>query len=415
MKERIFIVGGGPSLKGFDFSKLANEDTIAINDAAMFVPDPTFCITADSRTFRRIQDGYFKKVNTTWVLVTNPNHCSMKWEKGIFKNINTGYIYNLFCVNMIIRNNGTDGIGFSFNDFRTGYNSGFCGFQLAVLLGYKQICLLGIDLIGDHCGHFYNDKNIPDSELDKFYNNFVIGIETVREQTDIEIISCSQISRLNEVITYKSFDDIISNATNNVDVKPELVILPHKLLEQKDDLSPKKLSILICSIKGRESSLNKLLVVLDKQKTDDVEILIEVDDKQISIGAKRNILLKRAKGDYISFVDDDDMVAEDYVSKILKAIETNPDCCGVEGYVIHKRRRKSSKFIHSIQYKEWFEKKGIYYRCPNHLSPVRRELALRVMFPNLSYGEDRIYSNSLLKFLKTEVYIDGQIYYYQTI
>jgi len=187
----------------------------------------------------------------------------------------------------------------------------------------------------------------------------------------------------------------------------------------------KKLSILICSVKGREKLLQNLVGILEEQTTDDVEILVEVDNKEITIGAKRNILLRRARGDYVVFVDDDDMVSNDYISKILKAIETSPDCCAIEGEIDHiKRIRKGKrfhqyrckqKFIHSIQYNKWYEGDNMYYRCPNHLNPIKRELAGQVMFPEKSQGEDKDFSMSILSLLKTEVYIKGIIYYYRAI
>ena len=179
-----------------------------------------------------------------------------------------------------------------------------------------------------------------------------------------------------------------------------------------------RLSILICTIPGRESSLETLLHFLYEQKTDEVEILVEKDNKKITTGAKRNILLKKAQGDYIAFVDDDDMVSNDYIPKILEAIKTNPDCCGIEGVISNSRRGWDRKFVHSIKHNKWFQDKRdgnvVYFRCPNHLSPVKRSLALKVMFPDITQGEDRIYSFALLKLLKTEVYINGPIYHYLT-
>lgn len=174
------------------------------------------------------------------------------------------------------------------------------------------------------------------------------------------------------------------------------------------------LSILICSLTQRFKTLKELTEELKKQKTDRVEILIEIDGGQITTGAKRNLLLERAKGDYVAFVDDDDMVSDDYVSKILKAIETCPDCCGMEGIITFQKRQERRLFVHSIQHKEWYEMDKVYYRCPNHLSPVKRELALQTGFPDKTIGEDRDYSMRLLPLLKTEVYIDGPIYFYKT-
>jgi len=172
----------------------------------------------------------------------------------------------------------------------------------------------------------------------------------------------------------------------------------------------KKLSILICSLEERTILLNELVDSLEKQKTDEVEIIVEIDNREITTGAKRNILLERAAGDYIAFIDDDDQVAEDYVTKILTAVKSDPDCCGMEGILFHKKKR--NRFIHSIKYDRWFKMGGTYLRCPNHLNPVKREIALQVRFPDITIREDKDYSMRLRSLLLTEEYIKGTMYYY---
>lgn len=179
-------------------------------------------------------------------------------------------------------------------------------------------------------------------------------------------------------------------------------------------MSKIRLSILICSLEERSDQLKTLLVDLNRQKTDQVEILTNIDNRKHTVGAKRNDLLLRATGDYIAYIDDDDKVSEDYVAKILQAIESNPDCVGIEGVISFSSSGIVRKFIHSIQYDSWFTKGEIYYRCPNHLSPVRRALALKTMFPNISVGEDRVYSEKLRPSLTSEVHIPNPIYYYYT-
>ena len=173
-----------------------------------------------------------------------------------------------------------------------------------------------------------------------------------------------------------------------------------------------RFSILICSLEERQSQLSLLLSDLDRQKTDEVEILTNIDNRQKTTGAKRNELLLQARGDYIAFVDDDDKVVSNYIPRILAAIQSNPDCVGIEGSIAFASKGIVRKFIHSLRYNCWYQENDIYYRCPNHLNPVRREIALRVMFPDISVGEDKIYSKKLYPLLKTEVHIDGPIYFY---
>lgn len=214
MNREVFIIGGGSSLQGFNFSRLENRNTIAVNASALDVPNPTFCITGDSSQFRKVQEGYYANVKTTWVVVLSPTHPIMKFEDGRLIHKGSGFVYNLFCVDMIIRSAGLEGIGFNFNDFKTGYNSGFCAFQLAVLLGYKRIYLLGIDLDKDSKEIHYHDRykkrrTISNKSFGKFYDNFVLSLKILKEKTDIEVFSCSKNSRLNQHIKFVDFNDLI--------------------------------------------------------------------------------------------------------------------------------------------------------------------------------------------------------------
>jgi glycosyltransferase involved in cell wall biosynthesis len=173
----------------------------------------------------------------------------------------------------------------------------------------------------------------------------------------------------------------------------------------------KKLSILICGLKEREKLLLNLAKCLKFQGTSEIEILANIDNGEISIGQKRNQLLGASKGEYICFVDDDDYVSPLYITKILKAIQESPDCVGIEGYIVQKGQGPK-KFIHSLKYDEWFEKDNIYYRCPNHLNPIKREIACSVGFPEKFYHEDRDFSLTVKPLLKTESYIEEPIYFY---
>lgn len=173
------------------------------------------------------------------------------------------------------------------------------------------------------------------------------------------------------------------------------------------------LSILIATIPSRLDKLDNLMSCLNPQWDRMPELVEVIIDPVISynIGTKRNKLLEKAKGDYIVFIDDDDHIAKNYVKLILDATETNPDCIGISGWIT-TNGLKSKQWHISKDYGRWFERNGIYYRTPNHISPVKRELALKAGFPEIEFGEDAEYSKRLLPFLKSEVKIKGNIYHY---
>lgn len=179
-----------------------------------------------------------------------------------------------------------------------------------------------------------------------------------------------------------------------------------------------KLSILIATMPSRRRTFNLVVNDLIHQNAyrdipQNVEFLFD-DSLSYNIGTKRNKLLSRASGEYIVMVDDDDAVSHYYIDKILNAIESKPDCIGISGEITTNGRDCRQWHI-SKEYGSWYEKAGIYYRTPNHISPVRRELALQAGFPEIPFGEDHIYSMRLLPLLKTEIIIPGNLYYYKYV
>jgi glycosyltransferase involved in cell wall biosynthesis len=150
------------------------------------------------------------------------------------------------------------------------------------------------------------------------------------------------------------------------------------------------------------------------QYPNDVEIIWCHDNKEFSIGSKRNALLLKASGDYLAFIDSDDLITEHYFKEIFKGIEKGVDCCSLNG-IITEDGNNPKTFIHSIKYDSWFEKDEIYYRNSNHLNCVRSSIAKQMKFPETNHGEDKSYSEQLLKsgLLKTEHWIEDIIYLYE--
>lgn len=181
-----------------------------------------------------------------------------------------------------------------------------------------------------------------------------------------------------------------------------------------------KLSILICTMPHRAEMFcalyNKLKYqILCSEQPMQVQLLWD-DDTKLTTGKKRNNLLNQASGDFIVFVDDDDDVDNNYVDEILKVIIENPniDCIGINGLITFDGNRSKPWSI-SIQHGHWHETDEMYLRTPNHISPVRRSIALQAKFPDISYGEDMEYSKRILPMCKIEACIDKPLYHYKYV
>lgn len=179
-----------------------------------------------------------------------------------------------------------------------------------------------------------------------------------------------------------------------------------------------KLSILICSIESRSKLLERLLDVLKPQIVEGVKIDVSTDNGQKSIGQKRNELLQNAIGEYVCFIDDDDLVSDNYVKLLMKGIDLGVDCCSLKG-IITENSMNPLVFEHSIKYEKYKTNPDSYpiryERFPNHLNCIRSGIAKQFKFPEKNHGEDTDWATQIKRsgLIETEHYIDQIIYYYQ--
>lgn len=173
------------------------------------------------------------------------------------------------------------------------------------------------------------------------------------------------------------------------------------------------LSVLIPTLPQRSGLLNVLLHELNRQiGTLPVEVILHRGAG--STGSKRNELMQQATGEYTCFIDDDDAVSHRYVENILHGLTYAPDCLSLIGEMT-TNGKYPRKFIHSLAYTTYFEKDGVYYRPPNHLNVMRRDIASKFLFPDVSYAEDTAWAMQICAagVLKTQVEVNETLYYYQ--
>ena len=177
-----------------------------------------------------------------------------------------------------------------------------------------------------------------------------------------------------------------------------------------------KLSIIIPTYNTNEY-LIKLLQKIQEQITNEIEVIIVDDfsnrplkldfpkwckfirlDKNSGTASKpRNVGLDNAKGEYIVFIDSDDMIADNYISKILKAIEKEPDI------VFLSWKSRVQEVIMNMQPPKW--------NCAVWCRVYKKEIIGNIRFDEtMRIAEDWKF-NQEIKW-KTKACIKDIIYYY---
>lgn len=178
-------------------------------------------------------------------------------------------------------------------------------------------------------------------------------------------------------------------------------------------IKPPKWSILILTQPSRSEYLKRILSILEPQLRNaaQVQLVVQMFDDTLSLGANREKMRREATGEYINFIDDDDVVPADYVEKILPLLDGVDYIgfrvqCFVDGVPF-------SKTFHSLQHAGWFSDAEFYYRDISHINPMLRKLALQSSMEG-GFAEDQRWGDALrkLKIVRTEHYIDDVMYLY---
>lgn len=191
------------------------------------------------------------------------------------------------------------------------------------------------------------------------------------------------------------------------------------------------LTICIPTLPERQHHFNNIMAQLTPQLTNEVQVLKDDRSRNVPTGVKRNDMYFEALGEYVCSVDDDDEISSVYVSELLKYIkEYRTDCVTFEGCMTTNGISPVDWIIKlGEKYEARKDPDGItrYYRFPNHLVPIKKDIAIQVKFPPVHQGEDFSWARQIndakqLKgswvsgpksLLKTSVHIPLQLYHYK--
>ncbi len=182
-----FIIGGGESLDGFDYSKLRNHLTIGVNKAFIKFC-PSLIYTVDMRFYKWVTAGVLNSIdgidyNKRWQELDVPKVmlCPVSYEKIDSK----VYIVRRI-VHKLISKNLLSGIYGS-------NNSGIAAAMLAIALGANPIYLVGFDMQVKNRTHWhggYPEQGIDDSRRKtKLYKQELDGMAGMIHEAGVEVIN----------------------------------------------------------------------------------------------------------------------------------------------------------------------------------------------------------------------------------
>jgi glycosyltransferase involved in cell wall biosynthesis len=160
------------------------------------------------------------------------------------------------------------------------------------------------------------------------------------------------------------------------------------------------------------SLIRKLEAQIQTSKSQHVEILGLFDNKKRTVGEKRDALLQISNGKYVVFIDDDDRVAETYVSDILASLTSDPDCvvfdciCTMNG-----KKQIHCKYGIEFEYKDT-DRDNKWFGKPAHTMVYRSAIAKKHRYASISDGEDVDWVKRASKEIKKQNRISKVLYFY---
>jgi glycosyltransferase involved in cell wall biosynthesis len=185
-----------------------------------------------------------------------------------------------------------------------------------------------------------------------------------------------------------------------------------------------RLTIGIPTVKGREDVFSKLEAEVKRQISEnklekEVQLLVDKDNKEVSIGAKRNRMYNNSQGLFSVQIDDDDWIAEDFVKLCYEGTLKDVDCIGYHEHCLFNggNARKSDFSIKHPAWKEFkFPVNGFnHVRTPFCKSPIKTSLCKKVGVKDMRFGEDHDFAVRIYPHLKREHYINKIMYFYRYV
>lgn len=174
-----------------------------------------------------------------------------------------------------------------------------------------------------------------------------------------------------------------------------------------------QLSILIPSIPSRLKRAVELCDRLEQMcEGKSVEILLILDNKQRSIGHKREMLKNNCLGKYFMILDDDDdlLSIEEIYNATFEGVDVitfKQKCLNSDGSTFTVTFGLGNEIEHNTEDGKYLDcKRPPFHVCAWH------EKFKKIPYPDISYGEDGVWSLKANNLAKSEIHIDKVVHSY---
>jgi hypothetical protein len=316
--RRCFIIGGGPSLAGFDFSQLRGELVIGINRAFEKIA-PSVIFSMDSRLYAWIKSGMLGQ------------EALDKYEKSTARKIWVEAPSFKFGAEVLVipRLEGV-GIGRSLSGgLYTGSNSGLAALNLAVVLGANPIYLLGFDLISrDQFQQWWHD-GYPTVQRDKVYQTFRKEFEEVAptlKEMGVSVINlnpesglrCFDFGKMPE--PPQPIEDKVTVVTPTGD-RPEALELLRRWIASQTRQPDQWLVVDDGKHRIKPKRVPEATVVRRKPRA---------DDPSCTLGKNLEAILPLVAHDKVLIMEDDDWYGPEYIDTMAALLDAH-EVVGISG------------------------------------------------------------------------------------
>lgn len=147
-----------------------------------------------------------------------------------------------------------------------------------------------------------------------------------------------------------------------------------------------------------------------------VEIIVDDSarflDGGLSIGKKRESLVKRAEGKYLCFCDVDDWVSPNYIEALVRLCQRDADVVTFRN--ITKLDSYWMVVDMSIHYQnDQANPNFMIRRKPWTICPIRSSFAKAFPFPDTNYSEDSVWIDNVLTMCTTEAHTEQILHEYR--